>query len=92
MKIDGINRVNAIYSKATIQKTPSVTKKNRKDHVEFSSVAKDFKIAKDAGNKVSDVRFEKVQDIKQRIASGNYNVNGQEVAKKMIDSGFDYKV
>lgn len=92
MKINGVNRVANIYQQNTISKVNKVGKKNQKDSVEFSTVAKDFKIARDMGKKIPDVRQDKVNEIKERIATNTYNIDGKEVAKKMIESGFDFRV
>ena len=42
--------------------------------------------AKAAVSEASDVRLDKVNDIKARIAAGTYNISSEAVAEKMLGS------
>ncbi|WP_105616953.1 flagellar biosynthesis anti-sigma factor FlgM [Vallitalea okinawensis] len=92
MKINGVNRVTNIYKNNMVNKTNKVNQAKSKDTVELSSVAKDFQVAREMGKKVPDVRMEKVEEIKAMMQSNNYNIEGKEVAKKMVESGFDVQI
>ncbi len=91
MKINRVNSISEIYKKNKISRT-NKSNKSAKDSIELSSMAKDLGYATAIGKKIPDVRIEKVDDIKNRIATNNYNIEGREVAKKMLQSGFDYKI
>lgn len=54
------------------------------DKVSLSSASKDYIIAEDAVRKADDVRQEKVDQLKEAVASGQYTVNAEKVAEKMI--------
>lgn len=54
------------------------------DDVKISNVGKDFTIAMNALKNVPDVRMDRVNEISARIASGEYNVSGEDIASKML--------
>ena len=62
-----------------------------KDAYEVSQFAKEYQIAKNAVSKTSDVREDRVAEIKEALASGTYNVSAQEIAEKMVSRFFDYQ-
>ena len=84
MRIDAINRVYDIYSKQGSATSKANGKVNSKDEVDLSSQAKDFATIKKMLAKETDVREELVQDIKQRIDNGTYNVSSKDVADKIL--------
>lgn len=100
MKIDGggLEKILGIYKKQGIQ--PSRIEKSNGikgtpgvDRIELSTEAQDFQVALKAMNRVPDIRKSKVEELKAKIDSGEYNVNAQEVANKIIDGLFlDRKV
>jgi negative regulator of flagellin synthesis FlgM len=63
-----------------------------KDVFALSKEGRDFQIALSALSKVPDIRQEKVQEIKEKLQSGNYNVSAQELADKIVESAFDQKI
>nr|WP_236784943.1 flagellar biosynthesis anti-sigma factor FlgM [Alteribacter salitolerans] len=54
---------------------------NRKDEVQISSEAKKMQ----EGTAAAKVRAEKVQEIKERVENGTYEVNVKETARRMYD-------
>ena len=54
------------------------------DKVSLSNASKDYVIAEEAVKKADDVRQEKVAQIKEAVESGQYTVNAEKVAEKMI--------
>jgi negative regulator of flagellin synthesis FlgM len=89
MRITSIGNIMDSYK---TQKTTSIGKTKSKvgnDVLDISSVAKEYQVAKVALNKQDDVRQSKIEDIKNRIQSGNYNVSAKEIADKMVDNMFD---
>jgi negative regulator of flagellin synthesis FlgM len=87
-----ISSIGSIIDSYKTQKTTAVEKCKSKvgnDVLDISSVAKEYQVAKAALNKQDDVRAGKVEDIKNRIQSGNYNVSAKEIADKIVDNMFD---
>jgi negative regulator of flagellin synthesis FlgM len=58
------------------------------DKVSLSNESRDMQIAKDAVASNSDIRAEKVEELKQAVATGRYKVDPGAVAEKMISSNF----
>lgn len=84
MRIENIQRVAQMYNK-TIKKTNKTSDINTSDQLEISQAGRDFQIAKKAVNKTDDIREDLVNDIKNRMDSGEYNVSADEFASKVID-------
>ena len=89
MRIDAFNKVSKLYQTNNIKSTKSVKGSSFSDKLEISQTGKDYQIAKSALKSVPDVREERVREIKERIASGTYNVNAEEVADKLIENYFN---
>jgi negative regulator of flagellin synthesis FlgM len=54
------------------------------ERVDLSAEAKDFQRIRQMLDKVPDVREGKVQELKDRIESGNYKVDSGKVAARML--------
>jgi negative regulator of flagellin synthesis FlgM len=52
---------------------------------EISAKAREFSKAQEAAAKAPDIREEKIAELKKRIAAGNYQINAQAIADKMVD-------
>lgn len=92
MRIDAFNKISQLYKQnctKQVEKTSTVTKKDR---VEISQLGRDIQVAKQAVAQSPDIREEKVNALKQRIASGNYNINAEEIADKMIENYFNESI
>lgn len=84
MRIDSVNRVYETYN---AQMAASVKQKEKvmgTDKVDFSSEAKDFAAINKILSDIPEVREDKVQAIKERMANGTYNVTAKEVADKIL--------
>lgn len=87
MRIDAYNTISQVYKTSTYAKEKNIAaRKSEKDKYEISDTAKLYNTAKTAVSKASDVRTDKVNDIKARIAAGTYNISSQAVAEKMLSS------
>ena len=85
MRIDAYNQISQIYQtnkKHTVNKTSQVY---GSDKVEISQFGKDYQIAKQAVAQASDVRADKVADIKARIDAGTYSVSNDDFAAKLAE-------
>ena len=56
-----------------------------KSSTEISEQARLLSKARLAANEVSDVRVERVQELKQRVISGNYAIPYQDVARQLLE-------
>ncbi|MDP4179504.1 MAG: flagellar biosynthesis anti-sigma factor FlgM [Bacillota bacterium] len=89
MRINGdAPKVSGIYSKnKNINKVDkSEATAGKKDVLSISNQAKDFQTALKALKDIPEIRTEKVKQIEEKYNSGEYNVGGNEVADKLIDS------
>jgi negative regulator of flagellin synthesis FlgM len=89
MRINGdVSKISGIYSKnknvGKVDKTESPSAK--KDILSISNQAKDFQTALRALKDIPDIRQDKVKSIQKKFDSGEYNVNGNDLADKLIDS------
>lgn len=89
MRIEAYNKVDSIYQTSKRVQSEQVKKDPQYDQVEISRQGQDYQIVKKAIHESPDVRMDKVNDIKNRIASGTYNVKLSDVADKLVDSYFD---
>jgi negative regulator of flagellin synthesis FlgM len=92
MRVDAYNKIAQVYQTNTLQKIEKKTNLTTKDQVEISSIGKDYQIAKEAVAKTPDIRTDKVNDIKERLASGTYNVGMEEVADQILKRYFEKSI
>ena len=86
MRIDAYNQIAQLYGvqqSASTQKTQSVTK--LRDQVSISQTAKDYQIAKNAVSQASDIREDKVAQLKNMVESGQYQVSGDDFASRLLE-------
>lgn len=89
MRIDAYNKVNQMYQASKVHTVTGVKKVGKSDQLEISQTGKDFQTVKQAVASTQDVRMDKVEDLKQRIAFGTYDVSMNEVADKLLDNYFN---
>lgn len=85
MRINSMAQVSQIYNVSSTTKTRKTDKASKQDELELSSTGLDYQVAKKAIQNSSDVRQEKVDDLKQRIDSGEYDVSNEDFAQLLID-------
>jgi negative regulator of flagellin synthesis FlgM len=82
MKIQGPNLAKlTAYHTQLQQQTDPKKKVSREDQLDISSTAKQLQETK----KINTQRTEYVQEIKNAVESGQYKVDHEKVAQKMID-------
>ena len=59
------------------------------DAVSVSSMGQDIQKALSALGNIPDVRADRVEELKARIANGEYNVSGQDIAASMLRRAAD---
>lgn len=87
MRVDALNAVSQIYaanSTSAVRKATQTAQAS--DKFEISDMAKTYSTAKAAVKAASDVRMDKVADIRARMAAGTYNVSSEDVADKIINT------
>lgn len=88
MRVDTLSQVAQLYntSKPTrTNKTSGIAPMGR-DEVQISSIGRDFQIAKQAVAEASDIREDKVAEVKSQINSGNYKVDTADFASVLLNS------
>lgn len=82
-----INKAMQVYNKKTMDKVGSSKGiEGPKDELALSNKAKEYQIAMNAFKKLPEVREDLVNDLRNQIQQGTYQVTGEEVAKKIVES------
>lgn len=85
MRIDAYNQISQIYkTNKTGKVTAASSVPNTRDEVQISSFGRDYQIAKQAVQETSDIRTDKVADLKGKIAAGSYHVDNGDFASKLL--------
>ena len=85
MRIEAYTQVQQLYNSAKVQKDANVSKKGQTDQVQISSMGLNIQAAKAAVKGAEDIRFDKVNPIKEAIANGTYNVSAESFADKLLE-------
>jgi negative regulator of flagellin synthesis FlgM len=82
-----VNKAMQIYNnKATGKVNNAKGVEVPKDELQLSNKAKEYQIAMKAFKNLPEVREELVNDLKNQMKQGSYNVTGEEIADKIIES------
>lgn len=86
MRIEAYNQIASIYktSKTGKVQQPYGVSTGR-DEVQISQLGRDYQIAKQAVAEASDIREDKVAELKAKVNSGNYFVDTADFAKKLLE-------
>ena len=84
MRIDSLSAVQQVYSPKKAVQAQAASKVYNKDSVEFSSIGRDISVAKNAVNKVPDIRAEIVDPVKEAVNNGSYEVSIDDFADKLL--------
>ena len=85
MRIEAYNQISQIYGTSKTNKTARTSQTSgARDEVQISSMGHDYQIAKQAVAEASDIREDKVADVKQSIDSGNYQVDTGDFASMLL--------
>ncbi|MHC1749808.1 MAG: flagellar biosynthesis anti-sigma factor FlgM [Cellulosilyticaceae bacterium] len=84
MRIDKLNQINKLYGAQTTMPQVKPMGKMGKDKVSFSETGKDIQFACKIAKELPDVRQDKIDEIKARMRSGNYNVDAKQVSEKIV--------
>lgn len=92
MRIDAFNKISKLYETSSTKSTVKTSKASFADKLEISKTGKDYQFAKQIVAKTPDIREDKVNEIKQQMAAGLYNVDAKEVAEKLVERYFDQQI
>ena len=94
MKIWGIPQVSGVYDKSKmaskVDKTTGVA--GKRDEISISNIGKDVQTALKAAREAPDIRTDRVDVIKQKMQTDTYEVSGNDVADKVINSILEKKI
>lgn len=85
MRIDPYSQVSQIYQTTKKQTVGNASSSSETDKVEISQFGKDYQVAKQAVAEASDVRADKVSEIKKQIEAGTYDVSADDFAAKLAE-------
>jgi negative regulator of flagellin synthesis FlgM len=85
MRIDAFNKISELYKANSLKSTAKANNSGFRDKLEISQTGKDYQIAKQIVARTPDVREAKVNEIKQRMEAGTYNITIKDVADKLVD-------
>lgn len=86
MRIEAYNQVAQLYKSSKSTKTHSTRGVSAgRDNVTISQTGYDYQIAKQAVAEASDIREDKVAELKASIGSGNYKVDSGDFASKLLE-------
>ncbi|MEG1458719.1 MAG: flagellar biosynthesis anti-sigma factor FlgM [Acetivibrio sp.] len=91
MRIDAYNQITQLYQNNQAKSTMTKGEKSsvHSDALQLSQTGKDMQVAKQAVKEAPDVREDKVNELKARLASGTYNVTGKDLAEKLVNHYYD---
>ena len=85
MRIDAYNQVAQLYG---IQKNLKTQKAQNaagpRDQVSISQAGRDYQVAKSAVSEASDIREDKVAELKTSVQSGKYDVDSGDFASMLL--------
>ena len=91
MRIDALSKVSQVYQASKPKKTSGSVAGSNRDSLELSRAGSDFLVAETAVQAAPDVRQDKVDAIRQQLASGTYSVSGRDIAEHLVERYFDLK-
>ncbi len=87
MRIDAYNQIATLYKTSKPSKAKSTAEiTTARDQVEISRAGRDHQIAKKAVAAASDIREDRVAELKSSIKSGNYDVDTGDFASHLLAS------
>ena len=85
MRIDAYNQIAQVYGVQNTMKTAKTQNvSGLRDQVSISQAGRDYQVAKNAVSEASDVREDKVAQLKAMVDNGTYKVDEGDFASKLL--------
>lgn len=85
MRIEAYNQVAQLYKTSKATKTTGAAATTFKDQLQISQAGRDYQVAKQAVAKASDIREDRVAELKNKINDGTYQVSTNDFAAKLLE-------
>ena len=86
MRIESISQVASLYKTTKTSAKYNVNAASYgRDYLSISQTGQDYQIAKQAVAEASDIREDKVAELKAKVNSGNYSVDTADFTKKLLE-------
>ncbi len=89
MRIDAYNQVAQLYKTQNTSKAGKAYGTNNVyssyDQMEISQSGRDYQVAKQAVAGTSDIREDKIAQLKEQVANGSYKVSAEDFASKLLE-------
>ena len=85
MRIQSYIQVQQMYNTQKTTRTQKSAQTSFSDKLQISTMGKDIQTAKAALANTSDIREDKIADIKAAIQDGTYEVSGESFADKLLE-------
>ena len=86
MRIDAYNQIAQVYGVQNTMKTAKTQNASGlRDQVSISQAGRDYQVAKNAVSEASDIREDKVAQLKNMVESGQYQVSGDDFASRLLE-------
>ena len=86
MRVEAYNQVAQLYNREKTQKVQNTKQMSTgRDEVQISSMGRDYQIAKQAVADASDIREDKVAEMKSKYESNDYQVDTGDFASKLLE-------
>lgn len=86
MRIDSYNQIAQVYEvQKRVNARSRVSASSVSDQVSISQTGYDYQVARNAVSEASDIREDKVAQLKAMVASGNYQVDAGDFASKLLE-------
>ncbi|MBO5341752.1 MAG: flagellar biosynthesis anti-sigma factor FlgM [Lachnospiraceae bacterium] len=85
MRIQSYIQVQQLYNTQKTNRTQKSTQTSFSDKLQISTMGKDIQTAKAALANTSDIREDKIADIKSAIKDGSYEISNESFADKLLE-------
>ena len=85
MRIQSYIQVQQLYNTQKTNRTQKSTQTSFSDKLQISTMGKDIQTAKTALANTSDIREDKIADIKSAIKDGSYEISNESFADKLLE-------
>lgn len=81
MKINPLNQVNNPYARRQVERQQLADSIKKRDQIEISQAAKEMQLS----SRIDKERQQRVNELKEQIDNGTYQINAHAVARKFYD-------